>query len=142
MQDLPADINDRWKRNVLPLLSVVIYICAVSGADPADQDIRDAKTGTRRPTVPVGKRLFVSGMPTLWEAGWRMGAALGAASSKAEAAYLGGTHAGPVPHVRRAHWHHYWRGPRTNRELIVKWLHPILVGSDETVPAVRRVGYS
>lgn len=35
------------------------------------------------------------------------------------------------PHTRRAHWHHYWIGSKSQpdeRKLTLKWVHPILVG--------------
>lgn len=35
------------------------------------------------------------------------------------------------PHVRRAHWHHYWTGPGRT-VLQVKWLEPIFVMGEET----------
>ena len=46
------------------------------------------------------------------------------------------------PHVRRAHWHHYWTGTgRTTLE--VRWIEPTLVlpgGKGETeLPTVRKV---
>jgi len=38
----------------------------------------------------------------------------------------------PVPHIRRAHWHHYWIGPKTGeRKLLLKWLPPIPVNMDD-----------
>jgi hypothetical protein len=43
----------------------------------------------------------------------------------------GASHASPRPHYRRAHWHHFWTGPRNvpgERKLILKWLPPIPVG--------------
>ncbi len=34
------------------------------------------------------------------------------------------------PHMRRAHWHHYWTGPMDgDRQLVLKWIPPILVAS-------------
>jgi len=34
------------------------------------------------------------------------------------------------PHMRRAHWHHFWTGPRNGaRNLILKWLPPTIVGA-------------
>jgi len=44
--------------------------------------------------------------------------------------------------VRRAHWHHYWIGTKEKRELIPKWLPPILVNvddPDDLIPAIRPV---
>lgn len=35
------------------------------------------------------------------------------------------------PHMRRAHWHHFWAGPRDGeRRLILKWVAPIMVGTN------------
>ena len=37
-----------------------------------------------------------------------------------------------VPHIRRAHWHHYWTGPKNGeRILVLKWLSPILVNAED-----------
>ena len=34
------------------------------------------------------------------------------------------------PHMRRAHWHHYWVGPKSgDRKLILKWIQSTLIGS-------------
>ena len=34
------------------------------------------------------------------------------------------------PHMRRAHWHHYWVGPKAGRrELVLKWVGPTVVGA-------------
>lgn len=127
-----------------PILSLVLYICTAAGEE---RDIRDIKGSDRFPTIPVpkkvkgGERIFTAGMPTVWETGYRMGAALGAAKRRLESADHGVTHSGPTPHVRRAHWHHYWRGPRKGQqELVLKWLHPVLVGGEsELGPVVHRI---
>lgn len=34
------------------------------------------------------------------------------------------------PHLRRAHWHHFWKGSGSNRELILKWIPPVFVNKD------------
>jgi hypothetical protein len=50
---------------------------------------------------------------------------------------------GVAPHVRRAHWHVYWTGPRDGERVAkVRWLSPILVGFDGIPEAatVRPVG--
>ena len=42
-----------------------------------------------------------------------------------------GTHASPIPHIRRAHYHHYWTGRRDGeRTLILRWIPPTLVAAD------------
>lgn len=46
------------------------------------------------------------------------------------------------PHVRRAHWHGYWLGPRDNpTELVIKWIAPVIVngGGDELSGTVHLV---
>ncbi|XDD52548.1 AcrVA2 family anti-CRISPR protein (plasmid) [Leptospira sp. WS92.C1] len=35
-----------------------------------------------------------------------------------------------TPHIRRAHWHHYWVGNKEEPDLIVRWLSPIPVKMD------------
>lgn len=45
-----------------------------------------------------------------------------------------GGHVSPRPHVRSAHWHTYWVGPRNaefpERKPVIKWIPPIPVGID------------
>ena len=41
-------------------------------------------------------------------------------------------HGSPRPHIRRAHWHGYWRGPlndQNSRKFSLKWLPPFMVGN-------------
>lgn len=54
-------------------------------------------------------------------------------------------HASPRPHVRSAHWHTYWTGPReaANRKPVIHWLPPIPIGVNwkkELPTNVHRVG--
>jgi len=128
-----------------PLVSLVLYICTVSG------DVRDAASSDRVPRRPeprktkAGPRFFAADRPTVWETGYRMGEALRSARASAPSPGLGGTHAGPRPHIRRAHWHSFWTGPESEpsrRKLIVRWLPPIAVAldsPDDLVPTIRRV---
>jgi hypothetical protein len=72
-----------------------------------------------------------------------MGAALRAAQrAHEEIADLAELPAGAKPHIRRAHFHHYWTRPRTgNHGLVLKWLAPIPVKFHlgQILPTVRRV---
>jgi hypothetical protein len=49
---------------------------------------------------------------------------------------------GPAPHIRRAHWHTFWTGPRSGapRKPALKWIPPIPVAfgdvEPDTLPAV------
>lgn len=53
--------------------------------------------------------------------------------------------ASPSPHIRRAHWHSYWMGPRQeghpDRKPVLKWLPPIPVAMDkgDIVPTIHSV---
>ncbi len=60
--------------------------------------------------------------------GYRVGRALGEAREVVhEGDGVGGAHR-VSPHIRRAHWHCYWVGPRDNpTDIVVHWLAPILV---------------
>ncbi len=127
-----------------PLVSLLLYLCS------ANADIGD---GTRRPTMPTPKRtkagwrLFPADHPAAWDVGVRLGAALRRAYHAADTEHgeidptTGRTR--PRAHVRRAHWHGYWTGPRDApeaRTLALKWLPPIAVNLDDVdrLPAVLR----
>ena len=141
-------------KDLAPLLSTLLYLCSVNA------EVRDAADpgGSHLPANPEpkktrkGLRLFPPDQPTVWETGYRMGAALRAAMASAESESLSSTEVGPTtgrtvrPHYRRAHWHSFWRGPRSKpeeREITVKWIPPIPVAlgdvDEELVPVIRRV---
>lgn len=45
------------------------------------------------------------------------------------------------PHMRKAHWHHFWTGTGDSRKLILKWIHPVYVnkGVGEISATVNRL---
>lgn len=133
-----------------PMVSTVLYLCSQNA------EIRTHQPGLRplRPhpqKTKAGMRLFPPPQPVPWDVGWRIGAAIQAAKDADRRAQHGdGTHASPRPHVRRAHWHSFWTGPKAKvgiapdaeRKLVLKWLPPIAVNVDEgleVVPTVRNV---
>jgi hypothetical protein len=136
----PADVA----AGLSPLISTLLYICSQSA------DYRDAAGIRNAPSKPApvqtrkGPRVFPPDNPTIWETGYRLGAALRCAV-RTETARAGTNHSSPVPHIRRAHWHSFWFGRRESaaeRRLAVRWLPPIPVGlstPEELIPAVRRV---
>lgn len=109
---------------VEPLVALVLYLCSeapdVSGAWPP---ARPEPKRTKR-----GARIFPAQAPRVWPVGERIGAALRQAREAAPEGQ-GGTHASPRPHVRAAHWHTYWTGPRRTTP-VLRWIAPILVGAD------------
>jgi hypothetical protein len=125
-----VDADDLYGRPfrevVTSVLSLLVYLC-VDEPDLATIDVPAAAhtpAQTRR-HVPVADHHVIA-------AGWRLGADLAAARRH---------HAGPdgtaggaavTPHLRRAHWHHYWTGPRSDperRRLELRFLAPTLVGT-------------
>jgi hypothetical protein len=89
--------------------------------------------------------------PTFWEVAYRTGAAIRRAQEEA-IRYVpkGGSHAPPRPHTRRAHWHHYWTGPKakpgnaqpTERKLILKWIPQLSINVDDEhaiIPTIHEV---
>lgn len=120
---------------VEPIVSLLLYICS-EGAELG--------SGARKPGNPEPKRtkrgwrLFQADRPTTWDVGVRLGAALRRAyqAERTGAAGAGGEHAGPRPHIRRAHWHGFWRGPlQGERSFALRWLPPIAVAMGDAAPA-------
>lgn len=127
-----------------PLLQMALYLCA----DDAEIDGEHRRHKTIR--KHGAERLLPADQCNFWEVAYRSGAALHAAKQYLAAHAGDGTHAGPRPHLRKAHWHHYWTGPRatagatqpTERRLVLKWLGPILVnakGEAMVIPTIHNV---
>lgn len=59
---------------------------------------------------------------------WNVGTTVGKAINKWKKEPTGKEGSSPMPHVRKAHWHGFWRGSRNGeRNFFYKWLPPILV---------------
>lgn len=125
---------------VTPLLNLLLYICSIN----ADYDAERPIHPSHRPTSKKGRVVAANEVRT-WNIGIRVGAALRKATTQAPSAPTSITRASPRPHYRRAHWHHFWIGPRSKpeeRKLTLKWLLPISVGigdMDETPVVVRKI---
>ena len=117
-----------------PLISIILYLCS---------ETAEYRGGTTiaRPTHPSPKktkdgwRLYPPDHPKFWSIGERLGQAIREARAAAPGDH--GERRGPRPHVRRAHWHSFWRGPRVDpvaRKIVLKWLPPLAVAMvDETM---------
>lgn len=95
---------------------------------------------------PMYRRCLTGGVrsprePQTWTVGTRIASAIRKYNNQNHDYRTEGTllqkssHAGPKPHVRSAHWHTYWVGPRNEtypiRKPILHWLPPIPVGINE-----------
>lgn len=118
------------------------YLCA----DAADLT-HDGQPGRPDNPTPVrtrrhGSRLFAAQGPRAWDVGVRLGAALRRAY-QADQTAAEDAHASPRAHIRRAHWHGYWSGPRDDphaRRFDLRWMPPIPVNVENLaeLPAVIR----
>jgi hypothetical protein len=145
-QALPASGANVLRPVVEPIVSLLLYVCSQAG--------EISGRGTPGNPIPVrtrrdGWRLFPADGPRTWDVGVRLGAALRTAYA-AEQTGLGGSQRGPRPHVRRAHWHTYLRGPRlgddglpvpsAERIADLRWQPPIAVNvaEQDDLPATVR----
>ena len=110
------------------LVSVLLYLCT------PDPDYKGTSGPPSRPTpkkTKKGIRIFPAPGPRIVKVGDMIEEALKISMnqrSNHNTTRISGRRS-PRPHIRRGHWHHYWIGPRTGeRKLILKWLHPLIVG--------------
>ena len=134
---IPVNVNSplSYFGNMAPIISLVLYLCA----DNAD-------LGGRRPVKALdvrtkkGYRTLPPGHPRTWDVGVRVGAALRSMRKSEPGEPQGGAHSAHRPHLRKAHWHGYWLGPRKKQEerrFEFRWIQPTLVGvQEEDMPAV------
>lgn len=120
-------------REVLPL---ILYLCSDRPDLPNQPPTRRTKADGRLVPPPA---------PLIWDVGLRIGAALRRARQDRDAGDSSAGHGSPRrPHMRAAHWHTYWTGPKKNdqpQKPRVRWIPPIGVNLDlgETVATVRPV---
>ena len=132
---------------IRPLLSILLWLCSanpeITGLDPL--------RGFRAKKTKKGLRNFGPDEPRVYEVAYRIGSALRLDRAAMARGVPGdGSHASPRPHIRRAHWHAFWTGPKASiskarpadRKLVLKWIAPIAVcvGTDDPViPTVHPV---
>jgi hypothetical protein len=80
--------------------------------------------------------LFPPDKPKVWRLGFSVGEQI--REGKRQVHEHQKTHAGPRPHIRRAHWHNFWTGRRkfaadeqpVPQKLMAKWLPPVAVAME------------
>lgn len=138
-----ATTYPQWRQlegGVNMMISLLLYICST------EPDIMGSQPGTAWPPslpapqkIKTGYRLFQADKPTIWTVGDTISRQI---LSHRDLANGHAPHAGPRPHIRRAHWHGFWSGPIKPREgqeahprrFELRWLPPIAVAmaEDET----------
>ncbi|NSW82773.1 MAG: hypothetical protein HPY90_05770 [Syntrophothermus sp.] len=124
---------EQIKTALVPVINLVLYICS------ANADFNGPRPQHPAARQPKKKKDTAADEVRVWDVGIRVGAAMRkyaeAQKTNREAGVSEGrTHSSPRPHVRRAHWHHFWTGPKAEpekRQLILKWLPPIPVNIDD-----------
>lgn len=132
-----------YASDITPLVQLVLYLCA----ENADIPTRPVHPNTR---VRQSGQVDVAREVRTWNVGIRVGASIRRYRNEEmqrereirdDEQTEQRTRESPRPHIRRAHWHHYWIGPKDGkRELILHWLPPIPVRIDgdmeENLPVV------
>lgn len=128
-------------------LPILLYLASVNA------DIRSGQGDQYQPekkerSAVVRKGKHKAPGPRVWDVGWRRGPSLprgGKGDDDESNQNNTGTHRPPRPHIRTAHFHHYWVGSKSDpsgRRLILKWLEPIEVNVEDTedlVPTLREI---
>ena len=132
-----SELDRIWNKNgeerdILHASAAVIYIAsaeadAVPYYVPRKARAKKDKKATAAEVVRVG---------------YRIGRKLGEERNAYKDAIRNRTGGKVAPHIRKAHWHSYWLGPKKNpTDLVVHWIAPVLVNYDgESVAAVVHKG--
>ena len=126
---------------VTGVLQVIQYICAVNADIKPHSQRPEAKRPQSMETgAPAAEHTVPHDRKTNeWEVGVRIGPALTQARREShketedsnEPGRRNGQHTPKRPHMRAAHYHHYWTGPRDepeNRRMVTRWIAPIAIG--------------
>lgn len=123
------DSNQNDARDLTPILSLLLYLCA----DEADYTRPPHAKIVRSKAVDNQRIMIIPENVRTWEVGERIGAALRQAKAHADTASMPDDtmpHQRPRPHIRPAHWHGYWTGPKDGeRKFTLKWIAPTLVNA-------------
>lgn len=106
-------------------INLLIYLCSYGFTDE-EGSISKSICYPVPQRVKTGWRLFPPDKPHIVTLGVSFGEKI---RSSSHSAAINGSHNGPRPHIRRAHWHSYWIGAKKdpNRKLVPRWLPPIPV---------------
>jgi hypothetical protein len=139
-----GELIEYYSRLAKPLMSLILYLCSTKpefgdsrGSDRFPVRVKPSKT-------KKGERIFAPDRPTIWQTGYKIGGLIEQAKTEGvqSVGSAEGSHTSPVPHIRKPHWHSFWKGPKDEpkrRELIAHWLPPIPVGykpGEEIVPTI------
>lgn len=115
-----------------PIVALVLYLCSEE-PDIEDRDYPGQVPGIPQPRkTKKGWRLFPPDKPRHWTVGEVLGEELREAVKKAAEAEFKSTGRTVRPHLRKAHWHGFWKGRGEEaKRFVTKWLPPIPVNPGE-----------
>lgn len=120
------------------MLQLLLYICSANmekEADPEHEKMYRPAKGKIRDQYKEVK---------IWNVGKDTGAIIRnmkhSTGSRHSVAHTG-SHTPKRTHIRKGHYHHYWRGPRTGeRQIVLNWVAPTIInGASEDIPLTNRV---
>lgn len=125
----PVDISNPvdGAKIILKAIQLLLYILA-DNADIEDEPKPHLHVvNSRKPHTKIQDK---AGEVVAKNVGVRIGAAFRHTRGSKIAGGSTGTGSAKRPHMRRGHWHHYWRGPQDARELTLKWTAPTVIHGD------------
>lgn len=140
----PVDLSNPADscRIILMAIQLLLYLTA----DNADvEDDEEASNENERDSVQTqggerrkdGKIKDKASEIHTKNVGVRIGSAFRRSSGASKKASGSGVGSPKRPHMRRGHWHHYWRGPKSGqRELVLLWTPPAMIHGDSADDAV------
>lgn len=124
-------------------LPLVLYLCSKKpDYDNILPSNKPEPTKTKK-----GKRIFPAKGPKHYKLGYRIGEFL-TQSKKNFTSTETGFGSSKVAHIRRAHWHTYWTGPKKEpgkQKPVLRWIPPIPVGfqwdevEQKLIPTVKKI---
>lgn len=134
--DKSAERNNDWQEFGFFLLNAILYLCA-ENAEIQESQITKS---TYKPRSEIKNKFSEIRQ---WECGFRYGAAVRKKRKEqnTETAKISVKVRRSLPaHTRRAHWHHYWTGPKNGeRKLVLHWIAPTFVSGTKNDVAVIHV---
>lgn len=127
--------KEEYRHTFSVMLQLLLYLCSEEPDIPFIEHPKARLRSSGSIPLPPG--------PRVWDVGVRISSAIRKYKERqlplednyyepAESGTVG--HCWPRPHVRAAHWHTYWTGPRTavfpERKPVLRWLPPIPINMD------------
>ena len=112
------------------MLSALLWLCAEEPdiSNITGEPVSRSELQAPKHTVhPKTKNFITPSMPTVYNIGKRLGGEIRQMNDAIERDKATNKGKGKRPHIRRGHWHGYWRGTGQAKEFFVKWQPAVFV---------------